>query len=344
MKKLISLLIALCMLLMMVPATAETAVENVEKVEEKTEASDGSLTELLKALLADTKTEGQDLSGLLQALIAKAEEEGIDLSTLLQNLLSSEEVKLDEEQLNKLLSFLFGGQSEGEGAASGKFSEWLGMLSGLMGSEGSTSENGGSDVLSSLLGSLLGGSAEEADSSGLVKNSEGTEEALDLSMLLGLLGGGSDFIKADDDASQSVQEIGETKESDDLSALLALLAGEGSESELPETVAAESVEQFFGAWKLTGCALNNKLVELENLTVIGMELPPQNLVISEGKLTYEADDGKEITSPVKMELVDGRLSVTENSEVTAISLTKDGGLIVSHSIISLIFAPAVTNE
>ena len=159
-----------------------------------------------------------------------------------------------------------------------------------------------------------------------------TEQEADMGELLGLLGG------------LLGGEAGEGEESADLdlSALLGvLLGGEESETKSIETVyaAAETKEQFFGAWNLTKATIFDVPVTLEDIASL-LEIPlTLQVILADGSFAM-AVEGEPKAEEVTMELVDGALNLAkEGDETMVLKLTDAGELVMEIGFVSLYFVP-----
>ena len=182
--------------------------------------------------------------------------------------------------------------------------------------EQTTEQEANMGKLMGLLGGLL---SSEAD-----KGEEGVD--LNLSALLGGLLGG---------------EAGKGEEGTDLS-LSALLGGEESETKSIETVyaAAETKEQFFGAWNLTKATIFDVPVTLEDIASL-LEIPlTLQVILADGSFAM-AVEGEPKAEEVTMELVDGALNLAkEGDETMVLKLTDAGELVMEIGFVSLYFVPA----
>lgn len=182
--------------------------------------------------------------------------------------------------------------------------------------EQTTEQEANMGKLMGLLGGLL---SSEAD-----KGEEGVD--LNLSALLGGLLGG---------------EAGKGEEGADLS-LSALLGGEESETKSIETVyaAAETKEQFFGAWNLTKATVFDVPVTLEDIASL-LEIPlTLQVILADGSFAM-AVEGEPKAEEVTMELVDGALNLAkEGDETMVLKLTDAGELVMEIGFVSLYFVPA----
>ena len=182
--------------------------------------------------------------------------------------------------------------------------------------EQTTEQEANMGKLLGLLGGLL---SSEAD-----KGEEGVD--LNLSALLGGLLGG---------------EAGKGEEGADLS-LSALLGGEESKTKSIETVyaAAETKEQFFGAWNLTKATVFDVPVTLEDIASL-LEIPlTLQVILADGSFAM-AVEGEPKAEEVTMELVDGALNLAkEGDETMVLKLTDAGELVMEIGFVSLYFVPA----
>ncbi len=182
--------------------------------------------------------------------------------------------------------------------------------------EQTTEQEANMGKLLGLLGGLL---SSEAD-----KGEEGVD--LNLSALLGGLLGG---------------EAGKGEEGADLS-LSALLGGEESKTKSIETVyaAAETKEQFFGAWNLTKATIFDVPVTLEDIASL-LEIPlTLQVILADGSFAM-AVEGEPKAEEVTMELVDGALNLAkEGDETMVLKLTDAGELVMEIGFVSLYFVPA----
>ena len=170
--------------------------------------------------------------------------------------------------------------------------------------EQTTEQEANMGKLLGLLGGLL---SSEAD-----KGEEGVD--LNLSALLGGLLGG---------------EAGKGEEGADLS-LSALLGGEESKTKSIETVyaAAETKEQFFGAWNLTKATVFDVPVTLEDIASL-LEIPlTLQVILADGSFAM-AVEGEPKAEEVTMELVDGALNLAKEGDETMVLKLTDAGELLS---------------
>ena len=199
MKKILSLILALCMFLAVVPAVAETAEEvpaedgGLGGLSELLgglggEGSEGGLSDMLGGLLGGDGSEGSEggLGSLFGGLMGKLSDLGgsLNLSGLFSTL-KEKLAGLKDVDLKAIIELL-------KGKLVGLKSSLSGLLGGLTGgSDGTTKSAEGEEVgdlsaLSGLLGGLLGGSDGTTESA---EGEAGASESGDLSSLSGLLGG-----------------------------------------------------------------------------------------------------------------------------------------------------------
>ena len=156
-----------------------------------------------------------------------------------------------------------------------------------------------------------------------------TEQEANMGKLLGLLGG---LLSSEADKGE---------EGVDLS-LSALLGGEESETKSIETVyaAAETKEQFFGAWNLTKATIFDVPVTLEDIASL-LEIPlTLQVILADGSFAM-AVEGEPKAEEVTMELVDGALNLAkEGDETMVLKLTDAGELVMEIGFVSLYFVPA----
>ncbi|MBR6187109.1 MAG: hypothetical protein IKQ41_12725 [Clostridia bacterium] len=343
------------------PGTADTLLKVPDASEEEAELADmitsllgslglsgegeegqaGSVRSIVDSLFGGEGEEGSlDLSGILGSLGGlfggEGEEGSVDLSGILGSLGSlfggeGEEGSLD---LSGILGSLTGGEGE-EGSVD--LSGILGSLGSLFGGEG---EEGSLD-LSGILGSLTGGEGEEGSldlsgilgSLGSLTGGEGEEGSLDLSSLLGLFGG-------EEAESAGVPDPNNTAEGQTEGAGENAAAPEEGESQAapldkPENaVAAESKEQFFGAWKTYYSIVSGEIIPADKMEKNWI------IVISEDFL-YRTDGVTEDTLSVETELIDGALVAATADEMYVFYLLDDGTLMTgdSDTIICLAFVP-----
>lgn len=156
-----------------------------------------------------------------------------------------------------------------------------------------------------------------------------TEQEANMGKLLGLLGGllGSEADKGEEGVDLS---------------LSALLGGEESETKSIETVyaAAETKEQFFGAWNLTKATIFDVPVTLEDIASL-LEIPlTLQVILADGSFAM-AVEGEPKAEEVTMELVDGALNLAkEGDETMVLKLTDAGELVMEIGFVSLYFVPA----
>ena len=156
-----------------------------------------------------------------------------------------------------------------------------------------------------------------------------TEQEANMGKLRGLLGG------------LLGGEAGKGEEGADLS-LSALLGGEESKTKSIETVyaAAETKEQFFGAWNLTKATIFDVPVTLEDIASL-LEIPlTLQVILADGSFAM-AVEGEPKAEEVTMELVDGALNLAkEGDETMVLKLTDAGELVMEIGFVSLYFVPA----
>ena len=178
-----------------------------------------------------------------------------------------------------------------------------------------------------------------------------TEQAANMGKLMGLLGGllSSEADKGEEGVDLNLSallggllggEAGKGEEGADLS-LSALLGGEESETKSIETVyaAAETKEQFFGAWNLTKATVFDVPVTLEDIASL-LEIPlTLQVILADGSFAM-AVEGEPKPEEVTMELVDGALNLTqEGDETLVLKLTDAGELVMEIGFVSLYFVP-----
>ena len=183
MKKILSLILALCMFLAVVPAVAETAEEvpaedgGLGGLSELLgglggEGSEGGLSDLLGGLMGKLSDLGGslNLSGLFSTLKEKlAGLKDVDLKAIIE-LLKGKLVGL-KSSLSGLLGGLTGGSDgttkSAEGEEVGDLSALSGLLGGLLGGTGegeSTDGSGAADLIGGILGSLTGDGTDAGSS------------------------------------------------------------------------------------------------------------------------------------------------------------------------------------
>ena len=159
-----------------------------------------------------------------------------------------------------------------------------------------------------------------------------TEQEANMGKLMGLLGG---LLSSEADKGEEGVDL-------NLSALLGgLLGGEESETKSIETVyaAAETKEQFFGAWNLTKATIFDVPVTLEDIASL-LEIPlTLQVILADGSFAM-AVEGEPKAEEVTMELVDGALNLTqEGDETLVLKLTDAGELVMEIGFVSLYFVP-----
>ena len=271
--------------------------------------------------------------------VPDASEEEAELADMITSLLGSLGLSGEGEEgqagsVRSIVDSLFGGEGE-EGSLD--LSGILGSLGGLFGGEGEEGSVDLSGILGSL-GSLFGGEGEEGslDLSGILGSltgGEGEEGSLDLSSLLGLFGG-------EEAESAGVPDPNNTAEGQTEGAGENAAAPEEGESQAapldkPENaVAAESKEQFFGAWKTYYSIVSGEIIPADKMEKNWI------IVISEDFL-YRTDGVTEDTLSVETELIDGALVAATADEMYVFYLLDDGTLMTgdSDTIICLAFVP-----
>ncbi len=238
------------------------------------------------------------------------------------------------------LSSLFGGlmggsQGSGEGGGLGS------LFGGLMGG-GESGQGGG---LADLFGGLMGGGENGQGGGladlfgGLMGGSEGGEGG-GLADLFGSLMGGAqeselpvgdsttEAAPAADDTAPAAEEAQLTPEEQ---AELDALASVISEASPATYIAAESAEQFYGTWRMTGIIVNGYKFDMEALTE--GEEDPAYMVLRLSEEVFDLFEAGEEPAPktiTSSELVDGALKINffedGQPETANFMLTDDGEL------------------
>ncbi len=308
MKKIIALVLVLCMTAFACSAFAEES---------------SGLGSLLSGLMGEESGEGgEGLEGLLGGLLGGEGEEGGEggLGSLLGGLLSGGE---GGEGLGGKLSSLL----ESLGGEGGLKDKLEGLLAGLTGEGGALSgllsSLGGEGGLGGLLGGLLGGGEGGQGLGGL---------------LSGLLGGEGEEASRSAEGAEGTESGEEVLDEEKLEALLNAMSEE-AETVGQDAAAAESVEQFYGTWTLSGISVGGQKMTLEEMKAMGMEEMTASIVIDEKGLR-DPEAAAEEAGDVNMALVDGKLQVTEGEMVTNVFLTAEGELGVDLVVFVMYFVRA----
>ncbi len=307
MKKILSLILVLCMLVASVPVFAEAS------------ESESGLLGLLSGLLEDeSESQGSSLYYLLE-FIAGLKMRIAGNKTMIRAIVSFLVNKLADKfggklgSLAGLLGNLGGLSSEGS-KSTGSTSDGLGALSGLLGSlggmtaEGSESSSGDLGALAGLLGGLGGMTAEGSEAS-----------SGDLGALESLLG---ELMSADSSPENGKLSEEDQKAYDDLVTRTKEMVDKETGAGVPGKKEVDNIEEFFGNWKCTEMVIGGEASDMSEAE-IGMCI---------GENTYYTTvSGKqdELTAgqSVEMKLENGVLKVKYGDFWSAYVLTEDGTLV-----------------
>ena len=307
MKKILSLILVLCMLVASVPVFAEAP------------ESESGLLGLLSGLLEDEgESQGSSLYYLME-FIAGLKMRIAGNKTMIRAIVSFLVNKLADKLGGKLGSLAgllgnLGGLSSEGSKSTGSTSDGLGALSGLLGSlggmtaEGSESSSDGLDALAGLLGGLGGMTAEGSEAS-----------SGDLGALESLLG---ELMSADSSPENGKLSEEDQKAYDDLVARTKEMVDKETGAGVPGKKEVENIEEFFGNWKCTEMVIGGEASDMSEAE-IGMCI---------GENTYYTTvSGKqdELTAgqSVEMKLENGVLKVKYGDFWSAYVLTEDGTLV-----------------
>ncbi len=307
MKKILSLILVLCMLVASVPVFAEAP------------ESESGLLGLLSGLLEDEgESQGSSLYYLME-FIAGLKMRIAGNKTMIRAIVSFLVNKLAEKfggklgSLAGLLGNLGGLSSEGS-KSTGSTSDGLGALSGLLGSlggmtaEGSEASSGDLGALAGLLGGLGGMTAEGSEAS-----------SGDLGALESLLG---ELMSADSSPENGKLSEEDQKAYDDLVNRTKEMVDKETGAGVPGKKEVDNIEEFFGNWKCTEMVIGGEASDMSEAE-IGMCI---------GKnMYYTTVSGKqdELTAgqSVEMKLENGVLKVKYGDFWSAYVLTEDGTLV-----------------
>ena len=324
MKKILSLILVLCMLLASVPAFAEAP------------DSDTGLLGLISGLL---NNEGETQSTLyyLKEFISGLKMRIAGNKTMIRAIVSFLVNKLVDKlggkfgSLTGLFSSLGGLSSEGTKGADSS-SDGLGALTGLLGSLGDmgSGESSSDDLgaLTGLLGSLGTTTSEESETSG------------DLGALTGLLGSLGAMIGEGDSAnlgaiesllgdlmSEDEEQNGQLSEEDqkaydDLVARTKEMVDKETGAGVPGKKEIENIEEFFGNWKCTEMVIGGEASDMSEAEI--------GICIGENTCyTTVSGNQDELTAgqSVEMKLENGVLKVRIGDFWSAFVLTEGGTLV-----------------
>ena len=307
MKKILSLILVLCMLVASVPVFAEAP------------ESESGLLGLLSGLLEDEgESQGSSLYYLME-FIAGLKMRIAGNKTMIRAIVSFLVNKLADKLGGKLGSLAgllgnLGGLSSEGSKSTGSTSDGLGALSGLLGSlggmtaEGSEASSGDLGALAGLLGGLGGMTAEGSEAS-----------SGDLGALESLLG---ELMSADSSPENGKLSEEDQKAYDDLVARTKEMVDKETGAGVPGKKEVENIEEFFGNWKCTEMVIGGEASDMSEAE-IGMCI---------GENTYYTTvSGKqdELTAgqSVEMKLENGVLKVKYGDFWSAYVLTEDGTLV-----------------
>ena len=278
---------------------------------------------------------------VMTACAAFAESSSGGLSSLFGGLMGGSQGSGEGGGLSSLFGGLMGGGESGQGGGLAD------LFSGLMGG----GENGQGGGLADLFGGLMGGSQGSGEGGGLADlfgglmgGSEGGEGG-GLADLFGSLMGGAqeselpvgdsttEAAPAEDDTAPAAEEAQLTPEAE---AGLEALANVISEASPATYIAAESAEQFYGTWRMTGIIVNGYKFDMEALTE--GEEDPAYMVLRLSEEVFDLFEAGEEPAPktiTSSELVDGALKINffedGQPETANFMLTDDGELHIVQS-------------
>ena len=307
MKKILSLILVLCMLVASVPVFAEAS------------ESESGLLGLLSGLLEDeSESQGSSLYYLME-FIAGLKMRIAGNKTMIRAIVSFLVNKLADKfggklgSLAGLLGNLGGLSSEGS-KSTGSTSDGLGALSGLLGSlsgmtaEGSESSSGDLGALAGLLGGLGGMTAEGSEAS-----------SGDLGALESLLG---ELMSADSSPENGKLSEEDQKAYDDLVTRTKEMVDKETGAGVPGKKEVDNIEEFFGNWKCTEMVIGGEASDMSEAEI--------GMCIGEN-MYYTTVSGKqdELTAgqSVEMKLENGVLKVKYGDFWSAYVLTEDGTLV-----------------
>ena len=307
MKKILSLILVLCMLVASVPVFAEAS------------ESESGLLGLLSGLLEDEgESQGSSLYYLME-FIAGLKMRIAGNKTMIRAIVSFLVNKLADKfggklgSLAGLLGNLGGLSSEGS-KSTGSTSDGLGALSGLLGSlsgmtaEGSESSSGDLGALAGLLGGLGGMTAEGSEAS-----------SGDLGALESLLG---ELMSADSSPENGKLSEEDQKAYDDLVTRTKEMVDKETGAGVPGKKEVDNIEEFFGNWKCTEMVIGGEASDMSEAEI--------GMCIGEN-MYYTTVSGKqdELTAgqSVEMKLENGVLKVKYGDFWSAYVLTEDGTLV-----------------
>ncbi|MBQ1366183.1 MAG: hypothetical protein IIY60_10245 [Clostridia bacterium] len=307
MKKILSLILVLCMLVASVPVFAEAP------------ESESGLLGLLSGLLEDEgESQGSSLYYLME-FIAGLKMRIAGNKTMIRAIVSFLVNKLADKfggklgSLAGLLGNLGGLSSEGS-KSTGSTSDGLGALSGLLGSlggmtaEGSEASSGDLGALAGLLGGLGGMTAEGSEAS-----------SGDLGALESLLG---ELMSADSSPENGKLSEEDQKAYDDLVTRTKEMVDKETGAGVPGKKEVDNIEEFFGNWKCTEMVIGGEASDMSEAEI--------GMCIGEN-MYYTTVSGKqdELTAgqSVEMKLENGVLKVKYGDFWSAYVLTEDGTLV-----------------
>ena len=227
MKKILSLILVLCMLVASVPVFAE-ALE-----------SESGLLGLLSGLLADEgESQGSSLYYLMEFIA------GLKMR-----------IAGNKTMIRAIVSFLVNKLADKFGGKLGSLAGLLGNLGGLS-SEGSKSTGSTSDglgALSGLLGSLGGMTAEGSESS-----------SGDLGALESLLG---ELMSADSSPENGKLSEEDQKAYDDLVTRTKEMVDKETGAGVPGKKEVDNIEEFFGNWKCTEMVIGGEASDMSEAEI-----------------------------------------------------------------------------
>ena len=307
MKKILSLILVLCMLVASVPVFAEAP------------ESESGLLGLLSGLLEDEgESQGSSLYYLME-FIAGLKMRIAGNKTMIRAIVSFLVNKLADKfggklgSLAGLLGNLGGLSSEGS-KSTGSTSDGLGALSGLLGSlggmtaEGSEASSGDLGALAGLLGGLGGMTAEGSEAS-----------SGDLGALESLLG---ELMSADSSPENGKLSEEDQKVYDDLVTRTKEMVDKETGAGVPGKKEVDNIEEFFGNWKCTEMVIGGEASDMSEAEI--------GMCIGEN-MYYTTVSGKqdELTAgqSVEMKLENGVLKVKYGDFWSAYVLTEAGTLV-----------------
>ena len=312
MKKLLAMLLTLAMLVLAVPAMsfAETATDAATEDES---AQLEMLMQLLGALGAENDTEDEQMS----------EEDGAAMASLFAAILQS-----------------MGGE-EGAGAAEGEqmSGEDMAALMELFAAMGDADGTEATEAAEETAEAAEGEEMSEEDTAALTEL---------FTALFDSIAAEANENEADGEPAESAEaetaESASEEEASGLDGLLgAVLGGLASELPQPDSIAAETVDQFYGSWKLDRVEMAGGVVlSPEMLSDFDLSLAAQMTISADGvtiAVTANEESNEEAIESA-VEFRDGSLYMTSNDETLKYDLTGEGELVCSIKLANVYFVKA----